>query len=373
MRVLHLLYESKGDYFGLGGVGVRAYEIYSRLKGRMDVTLLCKRYPGAMDSEIEGLRHIFVGSEGRSFTRSLISYSLEAARFVHRWGEQYDIIVEEFSPAIPTLLFFYKKRPLVLQIQGYTGSKYFKKYLFPKAMVLAWFERLFPRMYKAVISVSDTTLKRYSLKKGALVRVIPNGIAGELLTLPIVSGDYILYLGRLDLYNKGIDLLLQAYSKLCKEIDRLPLVIAGDFRDSGPVMRLIDSLPEGVRNNIKMTGWVGGKEKVELLRDAMMVVVPSRHETQGIVALEAMASAKPLIVSNIPELQYVVEAGAGVSFESEDPEDLFMKMKQVLSSNNRQVMGDKGRSWVKSFAWEDIALKYEDFLLKVIKRHRGSQ
>ena len=49
MKILHLLYESKGDYFGIGGVGIRAYEIYRRLKDRHDITLLCKKYPGAVD------------------------------------------------------------------------------------------------------------------------------------------------------------------------------------------------------------------------------------------------------------------------------------------------------------------------------------
>ncbi len=34
MKILHLLYESKGDYFGIGGVGVRAYEIYKYLPAR---------------------------------------------------------------------------------------------------------------------------------------------------------------------------------------------------------------------------------------------------------------------------------------------------------------------------------------------------
>jgi len=55
MRILHLLYESKSDYFGIGGVATRAYEIYRYLRERHDITLLCKRCPGAEDGEINGL------------------------------------------------------------------------------------------------------------------------------------------------------------------------------------------------------------------------------------------------------------------------------------------------------------------------------
>ncbi len=121
MKILHLLYESKGDYFGIGGVGIRAYEIYNYLKERHEVTLLCKKYPGAEDGEIGGLRHIFVGTESKSFAKALLSYTYHAVRFVKRYGNKFDIIIEDFSPAAPTFLHVFTKRPIVLQVQGYTG------------------------------------------------------------------------------------------------------------------------------------------------------------------------------------------------------------------------------------------------------------
>ena len=86
MRILHILYESEGDSFGIGGVGIRAYEIYRRLKDRNEITLLCKKYPGAKDGVREGLRHVFAGTESSSLTKTLLSYAFEAARYVRRKG-----------------------------------------------------------------------------------------------------------------------------------------------------------------------------------------------------------------------------------------------------------------------------------------------
>jgi hypothetical protein len=128
VKILHLLYESKGDYFGIGGVGVRSYEIYRHLKERHDITLLCKKYPGASDAAIEGLRHVFVGTESESLTKTLLSYAYHAASFVRKHGSEFDIVIEDFSPAIPTFLHRFAEKPVVLQIQGYTGRLYFKKY-----------------------------------------------------------------------------------------------------------------------------------------------------------------------------------------------------------------------------------------------------
>ena len=118
MKILHLPYESKGDYFGIGGVGIRAYEIYKYLKDKHDITLLCKKYPGAQNKEIEGLRHIFVGTESKSLTKTLLSYAYHAAMFVKKHADEFDIIIEEFSPAIPTFLHAFTKKPVILQIQG---------------------------------------------------------------------------------------------------------------------------------------------------------------------------------------------------------------------------------------------------------------
>jgi hypothetical protein len=62
LKILQIIYESYGNLFGVGGAGVRAYEVYKRLQDRHEITLLCMKYPGAKDGEIEGLRHVFVGT-----------------------------------------------------------------------------------------------------------------------------------------------------------------------------------------------------------------------------------------------------------------------------------------------------------------------
>ena len=98
MKILHLLYESKGDYFGIGGVGIRAYEIYRYLKDHHEVTLLCRKYPGAANGEKEGLRHIFVGEESESLTKTLLAYAYYAAKYVRRHGMSMILSLRIFLP-----------------------------------------------------------------------------------------------------------------------------------------------------------------------------------------------------------------------------------------------------------------------------------
>lgn len=379
MKILHLLYESKGDYFGIGGVGIRAYEIYKYLKDRHDVTLLCKRYPGAKHREIEKIRHIFVGTESRSLTKTLLSYAYHASEFVKKYGSDYDVIIEDFSPAIPTFLHAFTNSPIVLQVQGYTGLHYFRKYNPAYALVLLSMERLRTRFYKNFIFISNETVKRvlgdspFQVAEGSsffsrnnkFVGVIPNGISPELLDVVPEDGDYILYLGRIDIYGKGLDILLKAYKEFFKSFPAIRLVIAGDGRDRKRFEAMIISLPHNIRKNIELTGWVDGDIKKEIIRKALFCVFPSRHETQGITGLEAMACGKAVIVSNIPELGYIIQGGAGNAFKSEDFSSLVAAMAQLMYSEKRNEMGLLGRNWVRYYTWDKIASRFDEFLYKV--------
>lgn len=380
MKILHVLYESEGDYFGIGGVGIRAYEIYKYLKDRHDITLLCKRYPGAKDGEIEGLRHVFVGTESKNLTKTLLSYAIQASRFVKRCAVSFDVIIEDFSPAIPTFLHVYTKRPIILQIQGYTGLHYFRKYNPLYAFLLFTMERLRPRFYKDFIFISNETVKRVFVSNQGTVStdfsfisigrksisIIPNGISTDLLDVTPEEGDYILYLGRIDIYGKGLDILLKAYEQFIKSFPDIRLVIAGDGRDRKKIEAMLTDLPSDISKKIELIGWVAGKEKTEILRKALFCVFPSRHEVQGITALEAMACGKAMIVSNIPEFRYITINRAGVSFKTGDANSLSSTMKDLMVNNERKEMGRRGRKFVGELTWERISSKFEESLYRII-------
>jgi glycosyltransferase involved in cell wall biosynthesis len=368
MKILHLLYESEGDYFGIGGAGVRAYEIYRYLKDRHDITLLCKRYPGARDKDIEGLKHVFAGAESVNLTKTLLSYAFHSAEFVHKHADEFDVIIEEFSPAIPTFLHCFSKKPIVLQIQGHTGRLYFKKYNLFSALALFVFEFVRPLFYESIIFICAETKKRFLLKNRKRIGIIPNGVSPELLNVSSAEGDYILYLGRIDIYGKGLDILLRAYQKFTGLFPGVKLAIAGDGRDAGRFKGMIYKLPGEIRKNIKLLGWVSGDQKFDVLSRAVFVLFPSRHEVQPISVLEAMACGKAVVVSDIPEFSFVTKQGCGISFQSGKFSSLVQSMKELIECNELSEMGQRGRNLVRERTWDKIALRYEEFLRQVVER-----
>lgn len=377
MKILHLLYESKGDFFGFGGVGIRAYEIYNYLKERHEVTLLCRKYPGAKDGEIEGLNHVFVGSESKSLAKTLLSFAYNSANFVKKYGNDFDVIIEEFSPAIPTFLHSFTRKPIVLQVQGYTGRHYFRKYNPAYSLILCALEQLRPMFYNYFIVTNAETVKKLPLKKNSFknkkrIEVIPNAISPELLDITPEEGDYILYFGRIEIYGKGLDTLINAYSEFCTLFPDIKLIIAGDGRDGGTFKAKLLKLPRHIIKNIEFLGWVTGNKKADLLSRALFVVFPSRHEVQPIAVLEAMACGKAVVVSDIPEFNYIAQNGIGISFRTGNAPSLAKSMKDLIKNTERKEMGQRGRNWAKDYTWGEIAMKYDNFLKNILEINQGN-
>ncbi|HWR88828.1 MAG TPA: glycosyltransferase family 4 protein [Dissulfurispiraceae bacterium] len=364
MKILQLIYESAGSPFGFGGAGVRAYEIYRRLSDRHDITLLCMRYPGARDGMRNGLRHVFAGIESSNLVKSVFSYSLRASLHVMRHGRDYDVIVENFLPSTPFCARFLTTTPVVLQIQDFWGRHTFKRYPLLYALPMFVVEKFYPRLYNKHIYVSDVTKERFH--SSSAFPVIPNGVDEELF-LPAAGGErHVLFMSSIDLYKKGLDLLLGAFAGLSGDGGCVPLVIAGAGRDLDNLRSAAEKLPDGTKDRIRIPGWLSGADKTAALRDALFVVLPSRHEAQPISLLEAAACGKPCIVSDIPELSFVERGGFGVTFPCGSREGLLEMMRLLLSDAGlRRKMGQRGREYARSYRWDSVALQFENTLKNI--------
>jgi glycosyltransferase involved in cell wall biosynthesis len=364
MKILQLIYESLGSPFGYGGAGVRAYEIYKRLKDRHDVTLLCMRYPGAKDGHIEGLSHLFVGAESKSLTRSVLSYTVRASNFVRENGHNFDIVVENFLPSTPFFSKFLTRTPVILQVQGVMEEHSFKKFHPFYAIPMHMVERFYPRLYDRFIFVSPVTKEKVMAritKKSVQCHVVCNGIDGDLLRTAPGDGSYILFFSRIDIYTKGLDLLVGAFGRIAAEYPEMRLILAGYEFDRFETV--ISGCPPPLSERIGYAGFVTGDEKRRLLSGATFVVLPSRHESSPVSIMEAAACGKPVLVSDIPEMNFVEENGFGLSFSSGSADGLAERMKALLTdAQMRTAMGKRGREFSAKFLWDDIAMQFEDVL-----------
>jgi glycosyltransferase involved in cell wall biosynthesis len=356
MKVLHFIYDHVRNPWVGGGGAVRAREIYKRLACRHQITMVCGKYPGARDHEEGNVKIHFEGTGVDNYALSTFCYAFSAAQFLRRNCRGCDVVIEDFAPWNPLFSFrIGTDAPVMLQIQNYLGKEMIRKY---KVLGLPFYliEKYYPLKFENTVVVNKSLAVRYGLSRSYS---LSNGIDDDLLRADVLTGgDYIGYMGRIDIYQKGLDILEEAM-----KWTPVKLRLAGDGRDREKFLRRMQA-----RCGAEWAGVVKGSEKVDFLSKARLIVVPSRYEGQGIVVLEAAACGKPVVVSDIPELRYAVDAGFGLAFRSGDPRDLAEKMGLLLGSESmRADMGRRGRKFAERYSWDRIAADYECYLQELMR------
>ncbi len=375
MKILHLIYDHIHNPWVGGGGAVRVYEICKRLVSRgHEITIVSGNYPGAADYMEDGLQFVFTGSK-KNYVLSTFSYARESALLVKKKGQEFDIIIEDFAPWNPVFSAFFTKKPVVLHINHREGINILRRWWIA-GLPFFLIEKFYPLIFKHVTALSEETRKKIRIPRAPLV---PAGIdedffeENSLLKMngwvsskaPTLGGAYesvspLLYVGRLHIKNKGLDTLLAAMKGY-----NISLLIAGRGNDEALLKQMI--LRFGLKN-VTLAGFVSENEKITMLQNSEALVLPSRFEGWGIVVLEAAACGKPVIVSDIPELRYAVDAGFGISFRTGDSKDLAQKIKFLIENGPlRTEMGQKAREYAKNYTWDKISLDYEKLLLKIIK------
>jgi glycosyltransferase involved in cell wall biosynthesis len=353
VRILHLIYDHTRNPWVGGGGAMRVFEIYRRLAKRHSVTVICGKYPGARDYMEDDLSFRFIGTDKKNYILSTLSYAFQSAKLLKSIYLEFDVIVEDFAPWNPLFSFTLPSRPVILQVQNYLGFELINKYgVFGLPF---WFmEKYYPRKFKYFVVLVDSLIQRYGIRGN--IRTISQGFDRSYLVTPAVEGEDIIFIGRIDIHQKGLDTLAKAMRMV-----KTKFVVVGTGKDRDRFLRMCSGI-----TNLAMPGFVGGHYKIGILMHAKCLVLPSRYEGQGIVVLEAAALGKPVIVSDIPELRYAVDAGFGLSFKTGNAEDLAEKIKFLLNNEpSRKKMGQRAREYAKNYTWDKIAEDYEKYLIEI--------
>jgi glycosyltransferase involved in cell wall biosynthesis len=180
----------------------------------------------------------------------------------------------------------------------------------------------------------------------------------------------ILFFGRVN-FKKGLDLLAQAFGAVARRRPDVHLVIAGPDNEGwgGRVRTWLDE--QGALDRTTFTGMLLGAEKLAVLRDASLFVLPSYSENFGLAVIEAMAAGLPVIISDQVNIWREVQAsGAGMVI----PVDSGALADQILELLNEpetaRRLGQQGRSLVQAqFEWPRIARSLAAAYTRIIAAH----
>ena len=164
---------------------------------------------------------------------------------------------------------------------------------------------------------------------------------------------FILFLGRLHT-NKGLDLLVDAFSQLSEAFPDVDLVIAGPDEGAEPAARRqVKALNLG--NRIFLVGPVYGADKVAAFVDASVFCLPSRGEAFSMAIVEAMASGVPVVISEQCNFPEAADANAAIVCPLK-PTDIAHGISSLLEDESLRIqVAAKGQDLVSTnYSWGSI-------------------
>ncbi len=356
MRILHLDFDDLENPLG-GGQAKRTFEINRRLGQRHEITVVTSRYPGSRDEMKDGVRYQRIGRA--SYPWNFLAWFAGLPGVIRR--QVADLVVEDFTVPVSTALSPLFARTAVVGVANLHGRPLSRKYKLPFHLIERFGCRFYRHMIAPTRAVRDQVL---AYNRKAVVQIIPCGVDRALFDLEPSEEDFILFLGRIDVYTKGLDLLLEAFRRVAPGVDTM-LVIAGHGRDVSRVQAMLRRKHLGDR--VQWRGRITEREKARLLSRCKFVCVPSRHETFCIAAAEALACQKPVMSFDIPALNEVAVDGCALRAPAFDVEAFAAAMAGLLGNVAlRHEMGLRGREWARQFDWDEIARLHEDFYCRAL-------
>jgi len=235
------------------------------------------------------------------------------------------------------------------------------------------FKRLLPKL-QGKIAVSQAARECVSRYFPGDYQIIPNGVDVDFFSPQVPpleefadSKVNILFVGRLE-RRKGLDCLLAAYSKVKKEFPNFRLIIVGTGAKLPKYKSMVE---ENNLTDVVFAGFVPKKNLPRYYSSADICCFPATSaESFGIVLLEAMASGKPVIASNVGGYNEVLSHGEeGSIIPAKDGEALAQALLLLAQDKHlRQQMGAKGRVKAEKYSWKNVAQGVMDYYVTLLNK-----
>lgn len=386
MRVLMLSWEYPPVVVGGLARHVHALARHLVLDGH-EVVVLCRQPAGTdaethptTDSVVEGVRIIRVAEDPThlTFERDLVAWTLAMGHAMIRAGTSLsrtwrpDVVhAHDWLVTHPAIALAEAARvPLVGTIHATEAGRHSGWLSHPLNQQIHSVEWWLANRVDALITCSQAMRREVAhlFEVGAeSIEVIHNGIEERDWQVPAEQvrlareahspggGPLLLFFGRLE-WEKGVQDLLDALPAIRQRHPGTRLVVAGKGRHLEELREQAGSL--GLTDDVDFVGHLSDRELRAVLAAADAVVLPSRYEPFGIVALEAAAAKAPLVASTVGGLgELVVDGETGLAFDPGNVAALVDAVDAVLSDTDaagRRALAAQSRL-AAEFDWARIA------------------
>lgn len=247
-------------------------------------------------------------------------------------------------------------------------------FIFPKKSILHKKSIKFVlKNSEMIFGTSKAIADETSLYTNKNINIIPFGIDTNIFINNSNEKKEIITIGTVKALEEfyGIDILLKAFKIVYDKIKdkKLQLLIVGGGSKFNEYKELAQNL--GIDNVTKFTGYISYYEVYNYHNMLDISVFLSNSEGFGVSVIEASASCKPVVVSNIMALpEVVINNVTGFIVPPKSPEDAAEAIIKLVNDEQLRIkMGEAGRNFVKQkYEWNDnvklMINYYENILSK---------
>lgn len=306
--------------------------------------------------------------------------------------EEYDILYERFGTLCYGGLIAARRLhiPCILEINGDLIEEY--KYFgikFSQTQKIA-INLITPMILKNadhVICVGETIKKRILNRwniEPSQISVVPNGADVDLFTTliepdgirsrySINNGPLIIFVGSFQPWH-GIDLILEAFSKLLLQKPEAKMVLIGDGKLKGELQAKAHSLRLG--NHVVFVGSVEHREVASLLRISDVAVIYHKLSASEIVEtplklFEYMAAGKAIVAPAVPNMQrLLIDRETALLVPPDNPDALASAFVELLENDQlRMRLGQNARQEaIVKHSWSRVVTDLEDIMSNFIDK-----
>lgn len=165
--------------------------------------------------------------------------------------------------------------------------------------------------------------------------------------------NYLLFFGFIRAY-KGLDLLLEAFSKIDRQKFNLKLIVAGEFyEEEKPYMEMVEKLNLG-SDILFYKDFIPDSEVHLYFSAADVTVQPYKDATQSGVTQVAYFYNKPMIVTNIGGLPELVPNNQAGFVIDKNPEEIAKAIEKFYIENWADRMGGFVKDEKEKYSWEKM-------------------
>ncbi len=356
--------------FTEGGL-VHALSASVHLIDEYDVTILCLNPPGQkgireIDYRNDKIKIVCLGSSRwvKLAQYGDLTFFREAYKYIKKSSP--DILIGNNLLASFLISFFPNRTKKIGIIHHLYLALFGEKKFNPLIWLIGQWEKLSLIFLKRLdgIGVINPLVYEILVKKGfskEKIVVVANGVDPLSYSFSDKKNpNSLIFIGRLAKL-KGVEKLIEVVAEIKKEFPQIILHIGGDGPKYLEIKNKIKEL--GVENNVIMYGYVGEKEKIDLLKISAVYLSASQLEGFGIPLIEAMASGCVPVVSNIYAHQFIFQ-DRKVGYLIKNNKEMVEKTIELLKNDpKRLLLAKEGRILVEEkWSWEKVGQNYKKLL-----------